>query len=140
MVHPDPHHRLRELHAYVRQRLLLYAEHHCVAIHQFARNRIRVKSATVLLTGESHSENIDMPTTPIATSPTDASSDAGTGSANENDGRIDWCRLMQLKLMIRDTQLTAIVLVRLALSIIAIVSGDARPILLLFMWKVRESD
>ena len=74
-----------------------------------------------------------MPTTPIATSPTETPSDTRTGSASENDGRIVWRRLLQRKLLIRVTLPTAIGLVQLALSIIAIVSGDARPMLLLFM-------
>jgi hypothetical protein len=50
-----------------------------------------------------------------------------------SDGRIGWRRLLQRKLLLRITIPTVIGLVQLALSIIAIVSGDARPILLVFM-------
>ena len=71
--------------------------------------------------------------------PTAPQSPAGTTSTlpqsgrESNDGRLVWRRLLQRKLLIRVTIPTAIGLVQLVLAIIAIVSGDARPIVLLFM-------
>ena len=50
-----------------------------------------------------------------------------------SDGRRVWRRLLQRKLLLRVTIPTVIGLVQLVLAIIAIVSGDARVILLLFM-------
>lgn len=74
-----------------------------------------------------------MPTTPNATSALDGATKTESESQDETDGPIKWRRLLQRKLLIRVTLPTAIGLVQLTLSIIAIVSGDARPALLLFI-------
>jgi hypothetical protein len=65
--------------------------------------------------------------------PGDQTAGRGETEVGNSNGRIHWRRLLQRKLLIRVTIPTAIGLVQLVLSIIAIVSGDARPIVLLFM-------
>jgi hypothetical protein len=82
--------------------------------------------------GNSTSENVEMTST-TQQSPPGSTSTLQPDIQKSNGGRIVWRRLLQRKLLIRVTIPTAIGLVQLVLSIIAIVSGDARPILLLFM-------
>jgi len=65
--------------------------------------------------------------------PPDSTSTLPQSDRKSSDDRIVWRRLLQRKLLLRVTIPTAIGLVQLVLSIIAIVSGDARPIVLLFM-------
>lgn len=72
--------------------------------------------------------------TPMARQePPDSTSTLPQSDRESSDDRIVWRRLLQRKLLLRVTIPTAIGLVQLVLSIIAIVSGDARPIILLFM-------
>lgn len=65
--------------------------------------------------------------------PPNSTSTLSESDRESSDGRIVWRRLLQRKLLLRVTIPTAIGLIQLVLAIIAIVSGDARPILLLFM-------
>lgn len=53
--------------------------------------------------------------------------------AASDSGRIVWRRLLQRKLLIRVTIPTAIGLIQLILSVVAIVKGDASPVVLLFL-------
>jgi hypothetical protein len=82
--------------------------------------------------GNPTSENVEMTST-AQQSPPGSTSTVQPDARESNDDRIVWRRLLQRKLLLRVTIPTAIGLVQLVLSIIAIVSGDARPILLLFM-------
>lgn len=78
------------------------------------------------------SENEEM-TTAGRRLPPDSTSTFPESDRERGDGRTVWRRLLQRKLLLRVTIPTAIGLVQLVLATIAIVSGDARPILFLFL-------
>lgn len=74
------------------------------------------------------------PSEPMTPSPRSNDPVSGSGQIDNqlNHGRPHWRTLLQRKLLIRVTIPTVIGLVQLVFSIIAIVSGDARPAILLF--------
>ena len=76
----------------------------------------------------------DVNVSKAATQPVpEAGSTRNADASHGTNGRIVWRRLLQRKLMLRVTIPTAIGLVQLAFSIYAIIFGNARPIILLFM-------
>lgn len=66
-------------------------------------------------------------------SPSDSTSTVARSNTMRPGGRIAWRQLLQRKLLLTVTIPTAIGLIQLAFAIYAIVTGDARPLVLLFM-------
>lgn len=66
-------------------------------------------------------------------SPSESTSTLPLSDVKPNNGRIGWRQLLQRKLLLTVTIPTAIGLIQLAFAIYAILEGEARPLVLLFL-------